>query len=129
MCFTNLIIILQILAKANSSKGIKKWYIGRVPPSSFEYPQLNGFYSPKIAKYICESDLKCGGFTYKGTKKISYIVPEIYFFHFINESANYLTTEIKYPHWSTYIVGSRDYVVIGGSYELESCLSGKILNQ
>ena len=54
--------------------------------------------------------------THKGSKKIMHTVPEVYFFHFINESSSYLTTEIKYPHWTTYIVGSRDHIVVSGSY-------------
>jgi hypothetical protein len=101
---------------------IKRSYIGRVPPSQdFEYSSLNGFYSPKRAKQICENDFQCAGFTFKGTRSISNIVPEVYFFHFIDENSEYLTTEIKYPHWTTYIVGSRDYVAISGTYDSESC--------
>ena len=95
------------------------WFVGRVPPSMFEYPNLNGFYSPKDAKSLCERDLQCGGFTYKGARNEASFVPEIYFFHYINESANYLTTEVKYSHWTTYVVGSRDYVAICGKYNFE----------
>ena len=95
---------------------VKRWYIGRTPPSSFEYPKINGFYAPKQAKNVCEMDLQCGGFTFKGSKRMKYITPEVYFFHYINESSSYLTTEIKYPHWTTYIVGSRDHIVVAGSY-------------
>ena len=94
----------------------KRWYIGRTPSSSFEYPKINGFYSPKQAKNACERDLQCGGFTFKGSKRIKYTTPEVYFFHYINESSSYITTEIKYPHWTTYIVGSRDHIVVAGSY-------------
>ena len=94
----------------------KRWYIGRTPPSSFEYHKINGFYAPKQARNVCEMDLQCGGFTFKGSKRIKYITPEVYFFHYINESSSYLTTEIKYPHWTTYIVGSRDHIVVAGSY-------------
>ena len=94
----------------------KRWYIGRTPPSSFEYHKINGFYAPKQARNVCEMDLQCGGFTFKGSKRMKYITPEVYFFHYINESSSYLTTEIKYPHWTTYIVGSRDHIVVAGSY-------------
>ena len=116
---TCLMINLCTVDAISSNKTRRKWFVGRVPPSYFEYPKLNGFYSPKQAKYICERDLQCGGFTFKGTKNGTYFVPEMYFFHFINQNADYLTTEIKYPHWTTYVVGSRDYVVIRGKYDLE----------
>ena len=107
---------------------IQRWFIGRAPPSHFEYPRINGFYSPKQAKAICEKDVQCGGFTFKGTKRIKYIVPEVYFFHFINESSSYLTTEVKHPHWTSYIVGSRDHIVVNGSYSMNDCLRWRRLN-
>ena len=118
LCMTSLLVVLSRIDTKYNFKTRRKWFVGRVPPSSFEYPKLNGFYFPKQAKYICERDLQCGGFTFKGTKRATYVVPEIYFFHFINESANYLSTEISYPHWTTYVVGSRDYVIISGEYNL-----------
>ena len=110
-------------------KVYRSWFIGRVPPRSFEYDTLNGFYSPQKAKYICDSDLQCGGFTFKGTR--STVVPEVevYFFHFISDKASYLTTEIHYPHWTTYIVGTRDYVVINGRYDSYTGKNIKISNK
>ena len=111
------IMYLQIYFSTGIGKGrAKQWLIGRTPPSIFEYSGINGFYSPKQAQSICETDLQCGGFTFKGSKKIKYTIPEVYFFHFINESSSYLTTDIKYPHWTSYIIGSRDHIVVSGSY-------------
>ena len=110
-------------------KVYKSWFIGRVPPSSFEYEQLNGFYSPKRAKYLCERDFQCGGFTFKGTTNNSTNKVEIYFFHFISDQASYLTTEIQYPHWTTYIDGNKDYIVIKGSYDADSGELGVIHNE
>ena len=108
---------LHIYFSTGMGKGrAKQWLIGRTPPSIFEYSGINGFYSPKQAQSICEADLQCGGFTFKGSKKIKYTIPEVYFFHFINESSSYLTTDIKYPHWTSYIIGSRDHIVVSGSY-------------
>ena len=97
----------------------KAWHVGRVPPSKFEYDKLNGFYAPNRAKDLCEEDLQCGGFTFKGTRK-SKDVKEIYFFHFIYDQISSLEEYIKYPHWTTYIVPSRNYVVVSGFYLNES---------
>ena len=111
------IIYIQIFFSIGMGKGkVKRWFIGRTPPSIFEYPRINGFYSPRQAQLICEKDIQCGGFTFKGSKKIVHTTPEVYFFHFINESSGFLTTEIRYPHWTSYIVGSRDHIAISGSY-------------
>ena len=111
------IMYIEICVSIGMVKGKeKRWFIGRTPPSIFEYSRINGFYSPKKAQYMCERDLQCGGFTFKGSKKIKYTIPEVYFFHFINESSSYLTTDIQYPHWTSYIIGSRDHIVVSGSY-------------
>ena len=111
------IMYIQIYFSSGMDKGrANRWLVGRTPPSIFEYSGINGFYSPKQAQSICEADLQCGGFTFKGSKKIKYTIPEVYFFHFINESSSYLTTDIKYPHWTSYIIGSRDHIVVSGSY-------------
>lgn len=114
--FSSCMIFFDTAATKINITGRRKWFVGRVPPSSFEYPKLNGEYLPKHAQRLCERDLQCGGFTFKGTQNETSFVPEIYFFHFVNESARYLTTDIKYPHWTTYVVGSRNYVVISGKY-------------
>ena len=53
------------------------------------------------------------------------ILPEVYFFHYINEESDYLTSNIKYPHWMTYIVGSRDYVAINGAYKSKNSTKEK----
>ena len=105
----------------------KRWYIGRTPPSSFEYHRR--FYAPKQAKNVCEMDLQCGGFTFKGSKRINNIKREVYFFHYINERSSYLTTSIKYPHWTTYVVGSRDHIVLPGSYTSHNSSNWRKLNR
>ena len=93
----------------------KSWHLGRVPPSKFEYGKLNGFYSAEMAQKICNSDIRCGGFTFKGTKTNGG-VKEIYFFHVVYDDTSSLQEYIKYPHWTTYIVTSRDYIVLPGEY-------------
>ena len=93
----------------------KSWHLGRVPPSKFEYGKLNGFYSAEMAQKICNSDIRCGGFTFKGTKTNGG-VKEIYFFHVVYDDTSSLQEYIKYPHWTTYIVTSRDYIFLPGEY-------------
>ena len=128
-CFVYM-MFAQLYLSVGMAKGKgKRWFIGRTPPSSLEYSKINGFYSPKQAKSICEKDLQCGGFTFKGSKKIMHSIPEVYFFHYINETSSYLTTEIKYPHWTSYIVGSRDYIAVSGSYPSHDCVDWRRLNR
>ena len=67
------------------------------------------------AKKLCENDIQCGGFTFKGTKH-GVDKREIYFFHFVADAQISLEDYLKYPHWSTYIVSSRDFVIIRGRY-------------
>ena len=91
------------------------WIVGRIPPSKFEYEKLNGFYSEENAMVLCENDLQCGGFTFKGTRK-NREMREVYFFHFIHDETSSLEKYKKYPHWTSYIVGSRDCIVLSGHY-------------
>ena len=129
VCHICMIVLNMCFSIADVEGKIRRWYVGRTPPSSFEYSKINGFYPPKQAKTICERDLQCGGFTFKGSKSIKYIVPEVYFFHFINTSSSYLTTDIGYPHWTSYVVGSRDHILISGSYEMDHLASWRRLNR
>ena len=116
ICYVYMTLIYSCCITSSKERTEKRWYIGRTPPSCFEYSKINGYYTPKQAKTICEKDVQCGGFTFKGSQWIKYVIPEVYFFHFINDSSAYLTTDIKYPHWTSYIVGSRDYILVSGSY-------------
>ena len=125
LIFINHIFLFTPIFSMNNNRFVNKsWFVGRTPPSKFEYSELNGFYSPKEARQICEKDFQCGGFTFKGTKRMKYIIPEVYFFHYINEESDYITSNIIYPHWMTYIVGSRDYVAINGSYKSKNSTKG-----
>ena len=108
---------VEISKSSLNMKRQRSWYVGRVPPSRFEYEKLNGYYTPLKDQNICENDLKCGGFTFKGTKNHFNFEVEVYFFHFVSDDNNSLNKYIQYPHWTTYIVGSRDYVVILGTYD------------
>ena len=110
--FIALWFFFECLIAVNTMKG---WSVGRIPPSRFEYEKINGFYTSLQAKKLCENDIQCGGFTFKGTKH-GVDKREIYFFHFVADAQISLEDYLKYPHWSTYIVSSRDFVIIRGRY-------------
>ena len=90
----------------------KNWYIGRAPPTQFEYDRINGYYSPDQAKEICENDIQCGGFTFKGTRQ-NVERKNVYFFHYIDFDD---PQNLKYPHWTIY-VPNRKYSAIMGNYK------------
>ena len=117
------IFIVSVMGKVS-----KMWYIGRAPPGRFEYDKINGFFTPQKAKSTCESDIQCGGFTFKGSKNITNHKREVYFFHFVSEQVSSLKEYIKYPHWTTYI-SRRDYIVISGQYNIKTCNNTKSLNE
>ena len=112
-----------------TQNNVGQWYRGRTPPSSFEYASMNGFYSPKQAQAICERDIQCGGFTFRGKKGATDIVSKVYFFHFINKTSSYLTPGLKHPHWTTYIVGSKDHIIISGLYPTNDSTKWRKLNR
>ena len=91
------------------------WIVGRIPPSKFEYEILNGEMTEEKAIVLCENDLQCGGFTFKGTRR-NREIREVYFFHFIHDETSSLEDYRKYPHWTSYIVASRDCIVLSGHY-------------
>ena len=117
-----LIALISIHFEVNVKSKIlnhSSWHVGRVPPSKFEYGKLNGFYLLETAQKICNTDIRCGGFTFKGTKTNGE-VKEIYFFHVVYDDTSSLKEYMKYPHWTTYIVTSRDFIVLLGRYFGES---------
>ena len=59
-----LVITRGDLSIENAQNG---FFVGRVSEGQFEYPDLNGWMTPRKAIQDCEEDKKCGGFTYKVT--------------------------------------------------------------
>ena len=110
-------VIIVLNTKVISAERLvdKNWYVGRVPPLHFEYPYINGYFTPLNAMHTCENDLQCGGFTFKGSKEHE-DEREIYFFHFVRDDEQSLREYMEYPHWTTFIVGSRNYVIVPGHY-------------
>ncbi len=89
-----------------------KFIAGRIPPGSFEYNQLNGFYTPKKAVQVCESDPACAGFTFKGTSNLPKLKYEVYFFHFVPFHIFEETSSSpvqQYYHWTSYVVQKRTF--------------------
>ena len=65
------------------SEVLSKFHAGRIRPGKFEYPKLNGWMLVDKAVNLCEADLACGGFTFKGSYYTRDELMEIYFFHII----------------------------------------------
>ena len=114
-----LIISVQLwclVSVASSKKATKKteqkskFLLGRIPPGCFEYPELNGYFSPKEAIKICESDTSCGGFTFKGVTNSPKKEFDTYFFHFVpKELFEKEFSQNQSFHWTSYIVQNRNF--------------------
>ena len=61
-----LLLSIAYCGKVKIKKKGKSFLVGRIPPGQFEYPELNGFYTPKEAQKVCDEDLQCAGFSFKG---------------------------------------------------------------
>ena len=116
-CFTFLLSLCHVIGSSTSKSKTKtktktfisKFITGRIPPGKFEYSKLNGFYRPNVAAKICERDLGCAGFTFKGSPiniKRNY---EIFFFHFVPKDI-FDVNKKQYYHWTIYQVFSRKEV-------------------
>ena len=109
------VFIITIFLLCNIISVIKTdWLVGRVPPSMFEYSNLNGWMLPSEAQSICEEDLQCGGFTFIGTRFLEQQERDVYFFHYI-DMHDFKINGYKYSQWTTYLVCSRQFVVINGA--------------
>ena len=93
--FHLLILIVTFIVSEVSTD----FYAGRISPGKFEYPKYNGWMLVEEAKFKCQSDLACGGFTFKGSYKTLTLSMEMYFFHIVPEK-----TGTDYFYWSTYEV-------------------------
>ena len=104
--------------KKNENK--PKFLYGRIPPGYFEYPALNGYYSPKKAVKVCVSDMACGGFTFKGVVNSPKKVFEMYFFHYVpKELFEQDYAENQSFHWTSYIVNTRNFTKLE-NYKVKS---------
>lgn len=105
-----LAVYSQVGQKKSKNDLKSKLISGRIPPGSFEYNQLNGFYTPKKAVQVCESDPACGGFTYKGTPSLQKLKYEVYFFHFVPLNIFEETSSVQqYYHWTSFVVMKRTF--------------------
>lgn len=96
------------------------FFVGRLAPSAvYEYPVLNGFFRPQEAKDLCEADLECGGFTFRGAKT-SQQKQRVYFYRLVPKI---LKQEV--PQWSSYRV-NRGFVAVQGKGELDGTKDEKV---
>ena len=88
------------------------FFVGKFVPGYYlEYPELNGFFDPKIAVKICEADFECTGFTYQGAKNVGQRF-YVNFFRYVappSFSLSSVTNEEKV--WTSYRV-KRSFVVL-----------------
>ena len=92
------------------------YFVGRIPPEQFEYRELskNNWMSPNEAARLCETDLECAGFTFRGSKDVLHLATSIYFFHHF--PADLLDQPSEYSaSWVSYRA-KRPFVVFKGSY-------------
>ena len=136
---TTLSFILFLFDASLSKKVLKKtdkkqnFLYGRIPPGSFEYPVLNGYYSPKEAAKVCEADTACGGFTFKGVVNSPKNEFEVYFFHYVpKELFDKSQCGNQSFHWTSYIVQARNFTELrnykiksSASEEQRSCLKNR----
>jgi hypothetical protein len=84
---------------------------------------LNGLFRPKISVKICESDISCGGFTFKGTASSSGKQKfQTNFFHFFQEEffGKNNKKRKQFYHWTSYKVRSRKFVKLPKKYKIGS---------
>ena len=123
--------LIKKVPKKNEKK--QNFLFGRIPPGYFEYPDLNGFYSPKAAAKVCESDTACGGFTFKGVINSPKKVFEVYFFHYVpKEIFDINNGQAQFFHWTSYIAKTRNFTELKNfkirarqSEELGLCLKDR----
>ncbi|XP_023337022.1 uncharacterized protein LOC111708023 isoform X2 [Eurytemora carolleeae] len=113
--FTTIFLGLLI----NSQTGYSGFYTGRIKEGMFEYSDLNGLMTAEEGATLCEEDLQCAGFTFRGVYSVD-VPHELYFFHYVST----IHFSQKNPHfwgWTSYRV-NRDYILMRGklsSPELE----------
>lgn len=111
-CALICLCLTQLVMTKKADKNYSNFYRGRIPPGSFEYVKLNGFYKPKDAVKVCEQDLACAGFTFKGTPFLKKLEFEVYFFHYFPHRffEKRPLNVSQYNHWTSYKVTQRNFV-------------------
>jgi hypothetical protein len=136
----NCCVVCSASASASASAKYKQksgFYASRVPPGRFEYPIHNGWMLTQEAVKICENDLACGGFTFRGAFKPKKILVEVYFFHVIQDQDPEPGQKKKFYNWSTYRVKSRNFLLLRAkivtstnmSSTAQECLTGSETNK
>jgi hypothetical protein len=102
------------------------YFVGRILPETFEYKGLNQepWMTPNEAARICENDLKCAGFTFRGSTELLDLPTNI---HFVHHFPKYLLDEPEgySAYWVSYRA-KRPFVVLKGWYLVAFNLGKKI---
>ena len=76
--------------KKSSTKkktGLTGFIAGRLNPDpALELSRINGFYTPEEASTLCEKNLECAGFTFRGSKNVGQKF-RTYFFRFVGQKS------------------------------------------
>lgn len=110
--------ITDSAAKKKAKHKFGGYKIGRIRPSpgSFEYQELNGRYRPNEARDVCERDLGCAGFTFKGSRAAG-VDAMTFFFHYVptRDDLEVAAHGARLFHWTSYRV-KRIFVVLLGQF-------------
>ena len=84
------------------------YFVGRILPEALEYRELskNNWMTPNEAANVCEEDIRCGGFTFRGSLDVLDLPANVYFVHHFRVdmldqlqeySANWVSYRAKRP--------------------------------
>lgn len=118
--FACLVVVVDRTIAKTKSKGIASkggYKVGRLPGGQFEYPELNGHYTPSEAAAACEADLQCAGFTFKGSRAVD-VKASTFFFHYVRPGEFQLlgTTPKTLWQWTSYRV-ERPFVALSATFQ------------
>lgn len=100
------------VAPLSAKKSTGNFFVGKLSATStnLEYEALDGQMTPKKAQSLCDQDLSCAGFTYKGAKGHGQKF-QMKFFRYISKSGVEAAKKSPDWTWTSYRV-ARPYVLL-----------------
>ena len=108
--------VLYCLCFVSLSSSSGEWHPGKIPAisSDFDLLDLNGRWRPEDAVKICDKNVRCAGFTFKGLANTTNVKQkdfETYFFSYVYR----VTASFEYANWMSYI-SDKAYAIYKGSF-------------